>query len=98
MEAHLIDIIRFVICMLSLVTAAAVMIRADDNNVLRRIAPVTAAVPICFNMQIGEVVYQILCAILEAFLASMGLLFIVLAGFAVAIAPVIIIWRWLFGK
>ena len=56
MEMHIIDIVRFATCILSLIIAIVAMIKADDNNAMRRLSALLAGVLISFNEQIGSIV------------------------------------------
>lgn len=38
MEGHIIEIIRFAVCIISILIAVILMIKADDNNAMRRLA------------------------------------------------------------
>ena len=49
MEMHIIDIVRFATCILSLIIAIVAMIKADDNNAMRRLSALLAGVLIFFN-------------------------------------------------
>lgn len=60
MEAHIIDIVRFATCLLTLIIAVVAMIKADDNNAMRRLSAVLAAVIVYFNEQIGLMVYLLI--------------------------------------
>ena len=73
MEIHMINIVRFMVCFLSLVTAIVAMRKADDNNAMRRLSAVLAAALICFNKQIGAMVYLTLSSILEALTLTAGI-------------------------
>ena len=54
MEMHIIDIVRFATCILSLIIAIVAMIKADDNNAMRRLLALLAGVLISFNEQISN--------------------------------------------
>ena len=44
MEMHIIDIVRFATCILSFIIAIVAMIKADDNNAMRRLSALLAGV------------------------------------------------------
>ena len=60
MEMHIIDIVRFATCILSFIIAIVAMIKADDNNAMRRLSALLAGVLIFFNEQIGSMVYLLI--------------------------------------
>lgn len=95
MEAHIIDIVRFATCLMALITAIAAMIKADDNNAMRRLSAVLAAVLIYFNEQIGAMVYLIIGSTIETLIATAGVGFILILAAVIMILPFIAIIRWL---
>jgi len=94
MEEHLIEIICYAICVLCLVGAIAVMVKAEDNNLLRRITPAVAAIPIYFNYQIGNAIYLLIGATLETLLTAMGVGFVLIFGLVIMLLPILLIIRW----
>ena len=94
MEEHLIEIICYAICVLCLVGAIAVMVKAEDNDLLRRITPVVAAIPIYFNYHIGNAIYLLIGATLETLLAAMGVGFVLIFGLVIMLLPILLIIRW----
>lgn len=95
MEDHIIYIVRFAVCLLSLIIAIVLMIKADDNNAMRRLVAILTAIIVFFNEQIGEGVYLILISTIETLLALSGVGFILLAAVVVMLLPIIIFIRWL---
>ena len=95
MEDHIINIVRFAVCLLSLIIAIILMIKADDNNAMRRLVAILTAIIVFFNEQIGEGVYLILISTIETLLALSGVGFILLAAVVVMLLPIIIFIRGL---
>lgn len=96
MEAHIISIVRFMVCSLSLVTAIVAMVKADDNNAMRRLSAVLAAVLIYFNEQIGSMAYLTIGSTIEALVTSAGVGFVLILAATVMIFPIVFLVRWLF--
>lgn len=96
MEAHIISIVRFMVCSLSLVTAIVAMVKADDNNAMRRLSAVLAAVLIYFNEQIGSMAYLTIGSTMEALVTSAGVGFVLILAATVMIFPIVFLVRWLF--
>lgn len=95
MEAHIINIVRFAVCSLSLITAIVAMIKSDDNNAMRRLSAVLAAVLIYFNEQIGSMAYLTIGSTIEALVATAGVGFVLILAAVVMLFPFIGILRWL---
>lgn len=95
MEAHIINIVRFAVCSLSLITAIVAMIKADDNNAMRRLSAVLAAVLIYFNEQIGSMAYLTIGSTIEALVTTAGVGFVLALAAVVMLFPFIGIIRWL---
>ena len=95
MEDHIINIVRFAVCLLSLIISIVLMIKADDNNAMRRLVAILTAIIVFFNEQIGEGVYLILISTIETLLALSGVGFILLAAVVVMLLPIIIFIRGL---
>ena len=93
MEAHIISIVRFAVCLLTLIIAAVAMFKADDNNAMRRLSAALAAVIIYFNEQIGEKVYLTIGSIMEALAATAGLGFVLALLIVIVLLPFIIVLR-----
>lgn len=96
MEAHIISIVRFMVCFLSLSTAIVAMLKADDNNAMRRLSAVLAAVLIYFNEQIGSMAYLTIGSTIEALITSAGVGFVLILAVTVMIFPIVFLVRWLF--
>lgn len=95
MEEHIINIVRFAVCLLSLITAIVAMMKADDNNAMRRLSAILAGVLIFFNAQIGSLAYLTIGSTIETLLATAGVGFVLTFAVVVMIFPIIIIVRWL---
>ena len=95
MEAHIISIVRFMVCSLSLITAIVAMLKANDNNAMRRLSAVLAAVLIYFNEQIGSMAYLTIGSTIEAFMATAGVGFVITLLVVAMMLPFIFIIRWL---
>lgn len=93
MEAHIISIVRFAVCLLTLIIAAVAMFKADDNNAMRRLSAALAAVIIYFNEQIGEKVYLTIGSIMEALAATASLGFVLALLIVIVLLPFIIVLR-----
>ena len=95
MEAHIIDIVRFISCILALITAIIAMVKADDNNAMRRLSAVLAGVLIYFNEQIGSMVYLLIGSTIETLIAAAGVGFILILAAVVMLLPLLLAFRWL---
>ena len=95
MEEHIILIVRFLTCILSLVGAIILMVRADDNQVLRIVAAFGASALIYFNEAIGRIFYLVLGSTIETLLALMGVGFVLLLGACMMALPVAMLVRYL---
>lgn len=95
METHIIEIVRFLVCLASVVTAVAVMIKVDDNDMARRLAAGVAAGVVLFNRQIGSLVYLLLGSVLETLIAAIGVVFVIVLLAAIALFPLIVSIRWI---
>lgn len=93
MEAHIISVVRFAVCLLTLIIAAAAMFKADDNNAMRRLSAALAAMIIFFNEQIGEMVYLMVGSTIEALAATAGLGFVLALLVVIMLLPFIIVLR-----
>lgn len=96
MEAHIINIVRFMVCFLSLITAIIAMLKADDNNAMRRLSAVLAAVLIYFNEQIGSMTYLTIGSTIEALITTAGVGFVLILAASVMILPIVFLVRWFF--
>lgn len=72
MEQHIIEIVRFAVCNMAILVAIVLMIKADDNNIMRRLAVAFAALLVYFNEQIGVMTYLLIGSTLETLIAAMG--------------------------
>lgn len=95
MEAHIINIVRFETCLTVLITAIVAMLKANDNNAMRRLSAALAAVIIYFNEQIGSMVYLTIGSTIEALIATAGVGFVIILVVVVMLLPFIIAVRWL---
>lgn len=95
MELHFINIVRFAVCMTSLVAAMFVMIKADDNNAMRRVTAILAIVIIYFNEEIGEKVYLLIGSTVETFIALSGVGFTIVVATLIMLLPIFILVHWL---
>ena len=96
MEAHIVMIVRFAVCLLALIFATALMIKADDNALLRRTAAAGGAAIVLFNERIGNAAYLILGGILESAIALMGVGFVLILAAVIMLLPLIFVARWIF--
>lgn len=95
MEAHIINTVRFETCLTVLITAIVAMLKANDNNAIRRLSAALAAVIIYFNEQIGSMVYLTIGSTIEALIATAGVGFVIILVVVVMLLPFIIAVRWL---
>jgi hypothetical protein len=94
MEAHIINIMRFGICILTLAVSVRVMIRTASPKI-RRLTAVLAAVLIFFNEKAGEAAYLIFGSLLEMTAAVVALGFVLVAGIMIVLLPAVGLIRWL---
>lgn len=95
MEVHIINIVRFITCLLTLIIAIIAMVKAEDNNAIRRMSAVLAGVLIYFNRQIGSIVYLTIGSTIEAFIATAGVGFVLILVIVIMLLPILFIFRWL---
>jgi hypothetical protein len=95
METHIIEIVRFAVCIMALLTAVVLMIKVDDNNAMRRLVVALAVVLIYFNKQIGIVTYLLIGSVLETLIAAMGVTFVVIILILIMVFPLIALLKWL---
>ena len=95
MEVHIINIVRFITCLLTLIIAIIAMVKAEDNNAIRRMSAVLAGVLIYFNRQIGSIVYLTIGSTIEAFIAAAGVGFVLILVIVLMLLPIFFIFRWL---
>lgn len=94
MEMHIIEIVRFIVCIMSVFVAILLMIRADDNTAMRRLTVILAAVLISFNRQIGYMTYLLIGSTLESIIAVMGLTFVLIIGLVIMLFPILALLKW----
>ena len=94
MEAHIINIMRFGLCILTLAVSVRVMIRTASPKI-RRLTAVLAAVLIFFNEKAGEAAYLIFGSLLEMTAAVVALGFVLIAGIMIMLLPAVGLIRWL---
>ena len=94
MEAHIINIMRFGICILTLGISVRAMIRTASPKI-RRLTAVLAAVLIFFNEKAGEAAYLIFGSLLEMTAAVVALGFVLVAGIMIMLLPAVGLIRWL---
>ncbi len=97
MEQHIIEIVRFAVCMIAVLVAIVLMIKADDNNVMRRLAVVFAALLVHCNEQIGTITYLLIGSTLETLMAAMGVTFVIILAAVIMILPLVALLRWAVG-
>ena len=94
MEAHIINIMRFGICILTLAVSVRAMIRTASPKI-RRLTAVLAAVLIFFNERAGEAAYLVFGSLLEMTAAVVALGFVLVAGIMIMLLPAVGLIRWL---
>lgn len=94
MEAHIIEIVRFAVCMLAILMAAVLMVKADDSNAMRRLSAASGIGLIYFNEQIGTILYLLIGSALETLMAAMGVTFVLILAAVVMIFPLVALVRW----
>ena len=94
MEAHIINIMRFGICIMTLAVSVRAMIRTASPKI-RRLTAVLAAVLIFFNEKAGEAAYLVFGSLLEMTAAVVALGFVLVAGIMIMLLPAVGLIRWL---
>lgn len=94
MEQHIIEIVRFAVCVMAILVASVLMVKADDNNIMRRLAVVFAALLVYFNEQIGVMTYLLIGSTLETLMAAMGVTFVIILAVVIMILPLVALFRW----
>lgn len=94
MEQHIIEIVRFAVCIMAILVASVLMVKADDNNIMRRLAVVFAALLVYFNEQIGVMTYLLIGSTLETLMAAMGVTFVIILAVVIMILPLVALFRW----
>ena len=95
MEEHIIDVVRYGVCITSLILAVIMMIKADDNHAMRRLSAILAAILIFFNEEIGRITYLLIGSFIEFCITLMGVGFVLIAGLVIMFLPVLWAFRWL---
>ena len=94
MEQHIIEIVRFAVCSLAILVAIVLMVKADDNNIMRRLAVAFAALLVYCNEQIGVMTYLLIGSTLETLMAAMGVTFVIVLAVVIMILPLVALFRW----
>lgn len=94
MEAHIIHIMRFGICMLTMIISVPVMIRTG-SPIIRRLIAGLAAVLIFFNEAAGAAAYLIVCSLFEMAAVIVAAGFLLFAGIMIMVLPVAGLIHWL---
>lgn len=97
MEQHIIEIVRFAVCIMAILVAIILMIKADDNNIMRRLAVVFAALLVYCNEQIGMMTYLLIGSTLETLMAAMGVTFVIILAVVIMVLPLVAFLRWAVG-
>ena len=95
MDEFILQSIRFALMTGAIIGGMILMVRTDDNHVLRWLACITACAIIFFHEVLADFVYKMLLALFELFLTVMGGGFVILLVIVIALLPVIIVVRWL---
>lgn len=94
MEMHIIEIVRFVVCIMSVFVAILLMVKADDNTAMRRMSLILAVILIFFNKQIGCMTYLLIGSTVETLITVMGLTFVLIIGLVIMLFPIIALLKW----
>lgn len=94
MEQHIIEIVRFAVCIMAILVAIVLMVKADDNNIMRRLAVVFAVLLVYCNEQIGVMTYLLIGSTLETLMAAMGVTFVIVLAVVIMILPLVALLRW----
>lgn len=97
MEQHIIEIVRFAVCIMAILVAIVLMIKADDNNLMRRLAFAFAAFLVYCNEQIGVMTYLLIGSTLETLMAAMGVTFVIVLAVVIMVLPLVALFRWAVG-
>ena len=89
MEAHLMNLIRCAVYLITVSLALLLMVRAADNNLMRRVTVLSAVAEIYWNRQIGALLYLLLGALLETVVAVTGVLFLLALLVALVCLPLV---------
>ena len=80
---------------MTLIITIIAMIKADDNNAMRRLSALLAAVLIYFNKEIGQITYLAIGAFIELWITAVVAGFVFVAGIVVMALPIIAAFRWM---
>lgn len=98
MEMHIMQIIRFVVYVITVLLAILLMKRADDNDWLRRGIMIISAIIILFNPKISTITYLVLGTTLETIMTTVGIgltiAFLLVLGLTIVIFPMVALFRW----
>lgn len=94
MEVHIIEIVRFAVCIISILAAVILMIKADDNNAMRRLVVAFSVLLVYFNEQIGVMGYLLIGSTIETLIAAMGVTFVIILAAVVMLFPLVALFRW----
>lgn len=94
MEVHIIEIVRFAVCIISILAAVILMIKADDNNAMRRLVAAFSVLLVYFNKQIGVMGYLLIGSTIETLIAAMGVTFVIILAAVVMLFPLVALFRW----
>ena len=97
MEQHIIEIVRFAVCIMAILVAIVLVVKADDNNLMRRLAVAFAALLVYCNEQIGMMTYLLIGSTLETLMAAMGVTFVIIMAVVIMILPLVALFRWAVG-
>lgn len=97
MEQHIIEIVRFAVCIMAILVAIVLMIKADNNNIMRRLAVAFAALLVYCNEQIGMMTYLLIGSTLETLMAVMGVTFVIVLAVVIMVLPLVALFRWAVG-
>ena len=87
-ENHLVDIIRFSLYIISSIISVIVMIKADENRLLRVIAAGVGATAIRYNEELAHWAYLLIGSAIETAIAMMGVGFVLTLGISIMLMPI----------
>ena len=73
------------------------MVKADDNNLMRRLVVAFAALLVYCNEQIGMMTYLLIGSTLETLMSAMGVTFVIILAVVIMILPLVALFRWAVG-
>lgn len=95
MQEHLILIVRYITCVVLTLLALVVIFKVGDNHLARLLMAALAAVLVYFNEEIGSVAYLMIGSTVEAMVATMGVLFVLILAAVLCLFPIIAVIHWL---